>query len=276
MKRVTTSLLLLLLGASLQAQLSDTIYAHENVTVSLLFPERISLTDIGSSDFMFEYEGNLLIIKAKGPSKGFTSLLVRYGETAYFTGYLGYRAEPRRFYFDYREKLPLSDKELLIADSVSAVRGEGAPYSQVDTLKLKEELVKILQVPTGLFATRRKKRQGLIVELEAMCNSDELTLLRLRVRNKSSLPYQVAYAGLRLEEKSSSRGLAGLSREIKPVISRVPAVILPHSAKTFAFAYRHFAPSKRTRLILTLREKQGTRAIELMIPARYVLHANPI
>lgn len=275
MKKLIALSILILVGFSLKGQLSDTIYAHETITTSLLFPEKISLADIGHPDFFFDYEGNLLIIKAKRPSKGTTSLLVRYGDQAYFTGYLSYRENPQRYYYDYREVSPAERPALLVDTATSLEPGPNEePY--VDTSQVREVFQRILQLPEASFARRRKKRHGLRLELEALCNSAELTLIRIRLHNESSLPYRVAYAGIEIQEKSGKRGLAGMSKEIQPVVSHLPQVIAPASDQVFAFGYSHFATSKRARLILTIREKQGMRAIELSIPGRYVLHAKAI
>ena len=274
------TLILILVHFSSYGQPSDTIYANKEVTTSLLFPERINLTDIGSSDYLFHYEGNLLNIKAKKPSEGLTSLLVRYGDNAYFAGYLGYSENLKRFYYDYRspvdskQDISVGSLDVSLVDELEVVRE--SEQEQIDTSWVSEQFQKILQIPVDYFAKGIKRKHGLVLVLEAICNSEKLTLIRVNFRNPSSLPYKVEFTGLEIHEGSYKKGLQGAIKQIRPLISRVPDIIPAHGSKIFAFGYLHFAPTKKAKLILTIREKQGARAIQLSIPASYILNADPI
>jgi len=259
-----------------KAQLSDTVYTHEGITASLIFPGDISLADIGSSDFLFEYEGNLLIIKALRPSEGLTSLLVRYGDNRYFTGSLGYDTSPGVFSYDYREKeksSPSASKAAAKKESISLGKSSQNLVSQT---KARQQLSKLLKLRAGHYAGASKQKHGLSAELEVIRNSSELTLLRIKLTNHSSLPFKLGFTGLHIEEEAAKKGLAAMVRDIKPVTSQIPEVIMPNKSAFFAFGYTHFATSKKAKLVFRIRERQGSRSVELSIPSRYVLHAKPL
>lgn len=273
MKKQLFLIVAMLMHLCLKAQLSDTVYTHEKITVSLLFPGLISLVDIGNQDYLFEYEENLLLIKAKKNSESLTSLLVRYGEDRYFKGYLGYGESLSDFYYDYRRfeqqpHLPLGISE---PDPVQLPNAK----EPIDTAQSRQ-LGQILELEAELFKTRRKHDPSLSVQLESVRNGKRLTYVRVSVANHSSLPYRVEYAGLYLEGSSRKKGLGGEATQIEAIVSKVPEVIGPQSKEVFAFGFAHFAPSRRAKLTLIIRESQGSRAIRLSIPSRYLLYAKSI
>lgn len=283
MKRIiTTCCLFGLIIFTAKAQLSDTVYASTSATISVLFPSSISLVDVGNEDYAFEYDNNLLLLKAKKPQAGFTSLLVRYGD-AFFMGVVGYQTALDQFYYDYRQ----TEYEHLLALGEEQVGLPIVPVPEIasipqeekaapPTFLLETQLAQFKQLPLEKLRVKSCKKGGVFGKLEVVRNSDSCTFLRLRLYNTSTMPFEVEFSGLQYRERSRGKGLDDMVLPMKPLAAEIPEIVHPQDQATCLFAIPHFATSKRAKLEINIQERTGTRAIQFAIPSPYVLHAQTL
>ena len=278
MKRAISIFCLLSLTIGMvNAQLSDTIYTSTSATVSLLFPDPITLADVGSDEYVFEYDGNLLLLKAKKPHAKITSLLVRYGD-AFFTGAIGYQAHPDGFHYDYRPTVELpfvssgeSPTDLLVLPDPEIA---SAPKEIAqDSLLLRQQLNTLKQISFEKARVKSRKKGGVFGVLEVVRNSDSCTFIRIRLHNTSTMPFELQFSGLQYRERSKGKGLDDMVLPMKPCLVELPDIVQPIDQAICLFAIPHFATSKHAKLEVNIQESKGTRAVQLAIPSRYVLHA---
>lgn len=282
-----THLLLILLGIVLSTQqsaaqidqnphLADTLYVSSQATAVLIFPGAISLADLGTGGFIAKTADKVLLIKANGPSKGLTTLFVRYGKEQYFTGFIGYDSLPSLSYYDFRT----AEKGGGGAVSFSPDLGPISP--EVIAKDLLPEKIDLKAAKVSLERMKGLKRElftiGSIAHhmqlgIENIRHDESLSYLSFSLQNGSSLPYRLELVSFRYREPVRGKGLADMLTELKPILIQAPDLIRPHDKDIFYVALPHFAIPSKGSLEILLREKNGTRSLIASVPTSAIMKA---
>lgn len=262
-----------------QPRLLDTIFVSELSTSSIIFPEAISLVDLGSSSFQAATHDKVLLLKAAPDSYGIlpTTLLVRFGSEGYFQGFIAYKPRPKEPFYDWRRmkaELPGESrpKELQKRDTLSftAPNRTSSKAAPLDSAYLGLAFMKSLERE---HLSLGEIRHNLELSISNIRHDKRLTYLKLSLRNKSSLPYRISYAGLQLREAVRKKGLRDMISPIEFVLSEIPKTVGPLSTEEIYLVFLHIPSPKKAVFEITLRESEGTRAMELKVPADKVMLA---
>jgi hypothetical protein len=270
-RKLLMSRLLLLLTVQLLSLGSfaqtDTLLVSHQATSYLLFNEDVALVDVGmDSQYYVKIEGNAVFLKAHRANSTPTSLFVKHGDT-YFTAFLSYRPSPGKMLYDYRSK------------DTGTVRGNtnlAASTSKTDKKEVEKRLTSWRPSPSG---SKHKKvgKSGLSLSLDNIENDKQATYIGFTLSNTSSVDFVIDLVTFEQKEKRGKRFSQNniSSILIEPLDTNVEfATVEAKTAKKFSYAIPLFAMRERGKLIVTFREKSGSRIISILIPARYINNAS--
>ncbi len=82
---------------------NDTVYVSTEMTTYLVFPEPISVWDLGSNGYAAKIESrNMLYLKPLKAHTPISSLLVQTADGTIYLNYIAYRKFPQQLFWDYR------------------------------------------------------------------------------------------------------------------------------------------------------------------------------
>lgn len=263
-------LFLLVTNAFSQAQ-PDTIYVSTNKTTTLMFPKDVILFDIGSEDFGGMKSNNLLLLKAVIDKAQPTSILVQYGRDEIYHATLVFKADPAKTFLDFRTaELPKVPSEARTAKKDSTATLE----SQVA-----EKRLNLLIADTRVsYKTLAIQKEKLILSLSDMMIDEENLYLKVLFVNDSKLDYQIDFVEFVYKEPSEKKELKG-GYERKNVYAKVHNKIdgVRGKDKRFlGYCIPKYALSKKGELEIVVREKNGTRVLELSVPFTEILTATHV
>ena len=265
-----------------------TIFVSEAGTTVMIFPQALSLVDLGSNHFQASTHEKVLLLKARPDSYGIlpTTLFVRYGSEGYFQGFLAYDTKPQEPFFDWRAMELFSPKKREqdppIGNAAQKKKERGkAPLEKV------EALGELNKTESSYFQARidslkklgreqlspRQKRDGLELNLQAVRNDSLYTYLRLGLVNHSSLPFRIKKLELSLREPVRGKSLQDIQRLIELVYKKEPLVLEPYGEEEICLVFPHSPSGKKARLQVLLQELKGNRSLELVIPYTLILKA---
>lgn len=260
-----------------QPLLLDTIYVSELSTCSMIFPEEISLVDLGSSSFSASTHGKVLLLKAAPDSYGIlpTTLFVRFGSEGYFQGFLAYAPKPKEPFYDWRRmkaELPALEEAEIKKEALAAKKDlPKSPDSLlVDTARLGLALLKSMEREHFSLG---EIRHNMELSISNIRHDNQLTYLKLSLRNRSSLPYRLSFVGLQLREPVRKKGLQDMISPIQYVLSEIPQTTQPLSSEDIYLVFKHIPSPKKAFFEISIRESEGTRALELKIRADKLMKA---
>ena len=233
----------------------DTLYVSAGETTYLLFPEAVTLVDIGRPGaYAAQIEGQSVFLKALHEQAGLTNLLVRYGQQQYFTAKLGFSAQTLRSLYDFRKQGPSSPPSALKAGSAQ----EG----------LRSHLAAIMKMEARQLG-RRHQRHQLSARVTHLLHDEQATYLGLEITNHSSIDYRPDFIGFSVLEKKG-RGFWRKRRtvkELQPLVSQLPAVLAARESSRLFFVLPLYAMATGGKLLIRIREKEGSRSLELRLAA---------
>lgn len=239
----------------------DTLYVSVRETSYLLFPEAVTLVDIGrAGEYAAQIEGQSVFLKALHEQAGPTNLLVRYGQQQYFTAKLCFSPQPARSLHDFRKRAPLAG-----AKPVEAVAGQEV---------FRTRLARVREMKARKLG-RVHQRHHLKAVVTHLLHDEKATYLGLEVTNHSSIDYRPDFIGFSLSEKKG-RGFWRKRlpvKELVPFVSELPAVLAAGESSRLFFALPLYAMAEGGKLLIRIREKEGSRTLQLSIPARKINQA---
>lgn len=282
MKRIILILWVCFAGLYSYAQL-DTVYVSPHATVSMVFSEKITLVDIGSEDCFFEYDDQVLLIKAITKLEQLTSLFVRYGKDRYYACFLDYQTDLDQFHYDLRDEPSIRLQAVDTAFTAKSFQMPLSPNSTAQDILPKgisketvtARLSHLDSLDRELF-TVGAIANNIAVSVENVRNDQALSYFKLSMLNQSSIPYLVEFVGFQYREPAEKKGLSDMVTEIQPVLYQVPDTVGTYACEEFLFALPHFATPRRGRLEVIFRERNGTRSISFQAPSNLVLRAKLI
>jgi len=241
----------------------DTIYVSTEMTTYLVFPEPISVWDLGSKSYAAKIESrNMLYLKPLKAHTSISSLLVQTADGTIYLNYIAYCKFPQQLFWDYRSTraAPASTAGDSLPAQEEKVQNVSAHYAR--------QVAFVRSQKKGNLLTRSSNRMRLRVSHLAV-DSGAMYLL-LDVRNRSSIPYQVQYVGFAYKEprsKKSRKRIDPEQNQVEPLFSEGVAVISAQKQEQLAYVLPLFAPTRKGYLEIIIREENGNRVLKASLRA---------
>lgn len=288
-----------------QTYLPDTIRVNRLTTTYLIFPSKVTLVDI-SPEYLVKIEsGNIVFVRPRLTSARKSPIFVRTDNGTYL-GYLSVSGKTPPAFVEIGKLLnPQTPKSVIAGQPNQA----NAPASQT-ALPFNGPLLASLNPLTGLTrpteerptvanvpgipvknvlqvrmdsllsgpATHhdRERNSGISVKLTHLLHDSTNTYIQLTVNNKTAMPFlldQVSFWYQHQAKKRKGAYLDGETYPMEPIFETIPERVEAGQEVRLRFVLPQFAPQSRSRFVVNVREKTGTRNVTLSLPMREVLYA---
>lgn len=301
--------LLLAFGLSrhVQAQtyLPDTIRVNRLTTTYLIFPSKVTLVDI-SPEYLVKIEsGNIVFVRPRLTSARKSPIFVRTDNGTYL-GYLSVSGKTPPAFIEVAKMLnPPTPKSIIAGQpdqsgapaaptafsvngpllaSLNPITGVTPPIEKrpafvnapVSTVKnaLQVRMDSLLSGPATHHD--RERNSGISVKLTHLLHDSTNTYIQLTVNNKTAMPFLLDQVSFWYQHQAKKRKGAYLDGETYPmesVFETIPERVEASQQARLRFVIPQFAPQSRSRFVINVREKTGTRNVTLSLPMREVLYA---
>lgn len=303
--------LLLALGlarlSQAQTYLPDTIRVNRLTTTYLIFPSKVDLVDI-SPEYLVKIEsGNIVFVRPRLTSARKTPIFVRTDNGTYL-GYLSISGKTPPAFVEVAKMLNPPKPQL----AGTTISGQSGPVLQT-TFPFNGPLLVSLNTLTGLTpvtqpveehsavvnvapittknnlqirmdsllsgpATHhdREQNSGISVRVTHLLHDSTNTYIQLSLTNKTAMPFlldQVSFWYQHQAKKRKGAYLDGETYPMEPVFETIPERVEAGQEVRLQFVLPQFAPQSRSRFVINVREKTGTRNVTLSLPMREVLYA---
>jgi len=247
-----------------------------NKTTSLIFPSAVRSVDLGSREILADKASEVEnVLRVKSARIGFneTNFSVMTADGRFYS-----------FVATYNE-VPPALAVVIQAQPAPQFGGKepGTPSSGSDRIEFEklgvdQQLVaaqgeRVLRARTrNLSSTYRQRMEGRATGLFV---EGDLMYLRLRLRNRSNIPYDVGAVRFYASDRKKVREAALQELEVAPLTLQPTAFerINGTSAAERVFVFRKFTLSPRQRLRVMVEEKNGGRTLDWSLAPRKVLRA---
>lgn len=255
------TLLLLTFTMSIQAQKPlDTIYANDQKNVALFFPKPIRQGITGASNFAFTYnrekEQYFGLLQAKPGTE--SNLLAVTSDGKVYSYILKYSDKlPKLNYFiDEDESIgnEIPKMEILKTENTASNKDRTAYFERASEYLLKSS--------SETIATERKK--GIRLRLQKMAYDASEVYLVIEVKNRSGIDFEIDYLNVSRTNGNNKRK-ASYQRLSQNVIYmyKMPNAIANGQSQRFVFVLPKFVLSDNEKLMLELKELNGSRKVVL-------------
>ena len=291
-----------------QTYLPDTIRVNKLATTYLIFPSKITLVDI-SPEYLVKIEsGNIVFVRPRLTTARMTPFFVRTENSTYL-GYLSVSGKtPPAFVEVSKLLLKAASAGTAIAKQPGPVNTSGA--SAANTVPYNGPLLASLNPLAGVIPRAeehvdakppvraeksslqirmdsllngssthhdREHNSGISVKLTHLVHDSTNTFVQLTLTNKTAMPFlldQVSFWYQHQAKKRKGAYLDGETYPMEPVYETVPERVEAGQQVRLRFVLPQFAPQSRSRFVINVREKTGTRNVTLSLPMRSVLYAH--
>nr|WP_293834282.1 hypothetical protein [uncultured Arsenicibacter sp.] len=293
-----------------QTYLPDTIRVNRLTTTYLIFPSKVALVDI-SPEYLVKIEsGNIVFIRPRLTSARKSPFFVRTDNGTYL-GYLSVSGKTPPAFVEVAKLLnpptakPGSGGTAIAGQSIQGTAPAtqtAFPYNGPLLASLNpltgvtppvEGRATVVNVPVSIVknalqvrmdsllsghATHhdRERNSGISVKLTHLLHDSTNTYIQLTVNNKTAMPFlldQVSFWYQHQAKKRKGAYLDGETYPMEPVFKTIPERIEAGQETRLRFVLPQFAPQSRSRFVINVREKTGTRNVTLSLPMREVLYA---
>jgi hypothetical protein len=122
----------------------------------------------------------------------------------------------------------------------------------------------------------RERNSGISVRLTHLLHDSTNTYIQLTLNNKTAMPFlldQVSFWYQHQAKKRKGAYLDGETYPMEPLFQTTPERVEAGQEVRLRFVLPQFAPQSRSRFVINVREKTGTRNVTLSLPMREVLYA---
>ncbi|RYC66560.1 DUF4138 domain-containing protein [Spirosoma sordidisoli] len=288
-----------------QTYLPDTIRVNRLTTTYLIFPSKVALVDI-SPEYLVKIEsGNIVFVRPRLTSARKSPIFVRTDNGTYL-GYLSVSGKTPPAFIEVAKMLnppttksvitgqpdqatapasqaalPFNGQLLASLNPLSGVTPQSAerpafvsvPVSPVKNA-LQIQMDSLLSGPATHHDWERNS--GISVKLTHLLHDSTNTYIQLTVNNKTAMPFlldQVSFWYQHQAKKRKGAYLDGETYPMEPVFETIPERVEAGQEARLRFTLPQFAPQSRSRFVINIREKTGTRNVTLSLPMREVLYA---
>ena len=279
MKKILHSLLAILSFATAQAQIkavpsmiihpTDTLYIGYYVTTALVFDASVWRADGGSKGIIIQKQPgvtNVLNVKAGKMDFTQTNLHVYTGDGRMFTFPIVYAHAPLQTTLFIRDlQLPeTSTAESAVADTSAEPINEAQLQGFIQTSRT-----------TSPFLSHRTRTDQMIVKLRTIHYVGDLLFVSMELTNRSSLPYEIEFIRLYVQDKEKIKRSTVQQREIVPVYKDQLQPILIGKPVRYVLVLPKFTLGTNKQFHLEIFEKNGGRHLAMQIKNRHLLQAKP-
>lgn len=251
----------------------DTVYSNTNKTTTLMFPGDVIMVDIGSEDFGWIKSGNLVLVKSAVESAAPTTILVQYGaDKEVYHGTVAYKAVIPQTMINFK------DAEIPKMPNESRIKADSLKTLEED---LANKRLNILVADTkSKYKTlaQRNEKLKLTIALSNMMTDEHNVYMKLLFINSSKLDYVIDFAEFVYSDPIEKGELKGSSdkKNVYPVVTNKIEGIRAKEERFLGYCIPRYALSRKGELLVTIREKKGSRVMELSIPFLTIMEATPV
>lgn len=251
----------------------DTVFCTSNNTSYMIFPDSVDLIDIGNpDDFAGQIEDNSVFIKALNPAKESSTILIKMRGEFYY-GVLSYKKNNTKFYYDFKKKIKGgSGEESKLVDNKN-IEAKTLSKASIQADKLLEEKVMNFMKIKSEINTLGFISEFIDAGVGVIRNDNDKTLIKIIVRNKSSIPYKLDFISFQYFQ-DQKKGLGKKSKKVPsdvfPLYSPSQLEINPATTSSLGYVIPVFALANNGYLMITFRESQGDRVLKIKIKSNYI------
>jgi len=242
-----------------------------HTTTVLIFPSPVQQADRGEKDLMAQKQPgveNVLMVKAARKDFLPTNLHVFTADGRVYAFDVAYTSDPTQTTFDLTM--------LLKSDSV-----KDNPENQIelsskplDRNMLANNIAKVKAAKP--FFSSHTRESKMKIQLQTIWVSNKILYFGLEITNRSSLPYDIDFIRLYIQQKKMVTRSSIQERDIIPIYIDTIANIPAKSTVQWAFAIPLFTIYNKCKLVIQVEEKNGGRKLVLQIKNHQLLRSKQI
>lgn len=274
-------LIIVLVSSGMFAQSEEsltTILANESNNVALFFPSPVRQGIVGAENFTFsfnEHEPQHFGLLKGLPGKN-SNLLVLTMDGQVYSYLLSYKEDlPKLNYFIGCEESIGNETPIMEADSSGVVVKKELPKPKLvaDSISPRKEYLEKLSahyLGGARGKLKRKRRNGLVLQVKDMIYYKNDVFMVFEVENKSRIDFQLNYLKVYVSQGSSRRNASYQKLLKEPVFSyAVPQLVRAREKKKFLYVFSKFTLGTNEKIEVEMREAKGSRYVELQFKNRY-------
>ncbi|MBA6153077.1 DUF4138 domain-containing protein [Gelidibacter maritimus] len=251
-------------------QALDTIYANDTKNVALFFPEPIRQGITGSAHFVFTYnrekEHYFGLLQAT-PGKD-SNLLVINRDGSVFSYIVSYKEKLSKLNYFIPISSSIGNEKPIPRDFIPATSKE---INNENKAYYHQELSSHLLERKPRRGKTKKRRQNIVLGVEAIVYNQNEFYFVIKIDNKSTLDYDINFLKLSIatKQKGKRKSVQRLYKE--PIFTKhLPSKIIKGESVRLVYVLPKFSLSSNRRAILELNEKDGERHVEMRISHRLI------
>ena len=268
---------LLMLSMLIEAQIKfqmDTVYANDQKTVALFFPQPITQGITGSENFVFTYnrerEQNFGLLQAAPGEE--SNLLIICNNGFIYSYIIQYKKQLTTLNYFIKESESVGNLRSTQIDTIKRNTLINKPSKELDDYK---EFCSYLIKKDQHIGSIKKRYQGIILSLENIVFHEGELYFVIHLENRSSLAYDINFLNLSIQTRTRGQRKSKQTLIKKPVFKyQVPPSLKEGQKVSMVYVLPKFSISEDRRVIFELNEKNGERNIELKISHRYINNPN--
>jgi conjugative transposon TraN protein len=245
----------------------DTLYIGYYVTTSLVFDATVWRADGGSKGIILQKQPgitNVLNVKANKTDFTPTNLHVYTGDGKMFTFPVVFSVAPMKTTLFIRD-LPVP--------AASTVTSPDTFSEQVNEEELNTYIQSSRIAPP--FLSRQARADQMTVKLRTIHYAKDLLFITVELVNHSTLPYDIDFIRLYVQDKEKIKRSTAQQREIVPVYKDVAQTILIDQPVRYVLVMPKFSLGTNKQFYLEIFERNGGRHLAIQIKNRHLLQAKP-
>ncbi len=280
-----------------ESKVPDSLWISSNKSTYLAFPQEVDLVNIGSADFIFQVEKNIVFLKAQKIGVKSTNMLVKCGYRL-FSITLMYQAKPKKCLYDLRNinfdfMHSPKDDQTLIKDPTETKKPNFKTLNNEDPLKnINKDSPSVIKIKNSIGAINDQNNDSSTLEFERHAltllsmpdrfktygvSQNQITLLftdiytdstrmylKFKFINRSSLAYDFDYISFHFKRKTHFTK----NTIIAPIWKSTLTSCNPHSQQSMVFVLPLFGTSDEGEFSSIFREFNGVRKETIQIPDR--------
>ncbi|TDE08681.1 DUF4138 domain-containing protein [Dyadobacter psychrotolerans] len=247
----------------------DTVYVNTEGTTYMVFDNDIEIFNFGNAQYTGAAEsGNMLFLKATQPGAKATTLLVKSTGGKIFMGFIGFKNNPEKPFWDLRKEDKDEVNDGLIEDA------NILKYKGKNTLNIEKKMLSLLNERKNDIAS--EVNNNISLTLHNVANDKEASYFRFNLRNNSTVIYHIDFISLSYKDQRKAKKrntVENQNTEVLPISQNVPESIQPLSDEELLFAVPLYSPGRKGFLEVIIREKKGVRAVIMNVKSKKIAKA---
>jgi len=267
----------ILVTAFIKAQpqiILDTIYANDHKNVALFFPNPIRQGITGSENFVFTYnrdkEQYFGLLQATPGNE--SNLLIINNNGSIFSYIIRYKEQLKTLNYFIPDSTSIGNEKPFI----EAIAKDQKPSQQFDfETSYYERFCSYLVKRRQRIGKLKKRRDGIILDIENIVFDKEELYFVINIENKSSLDYDLNFLNLTIQTRKKGKKKSLQSLYLEPLyVYNMPSKIKENQTTKLVYVVPKFSISDERLVLLELNEKNGERNLKLKITDKTINNPN--